>query len=91
VSLVAASGDVTAGSLNLGQKDVELVVSVSPSQLTAQTQGQFWLPMYYTSWYGPALLKGDTLLKQLSGIPQDPSIWTGDPVNVALTYGNSYE
>jgi hypothetical protein len=91
VSLVGASGDVTAGSLDLGHQAVELAVSVHPSQLDAQPQGQFWLPMYYSNWYGPALMKGDALLNQLAGIPPTPSMWTGDPVSISLIYGNSYE
>jgi hypothetical protein len=91
ISLVGASGDVVIGSQNLGHKDVELALSVHPSQLDAQTQGQFWLPMYYANWYGPAILKGDSLLNQLAGIPPTPGTWTGDSVSVNLTYGNSFE
>ena len=91
VSLLDASGNVVVGSLNLGNNSVELATSVHPSQLDAQTQGQFWLPMYFTNWYGPTILRGDSLLNQLAGIPQTPSTWTGDPVSVNLNYGNSYE
>ncbi|KAK4166859.1 hypothetical protein QBC43DRAFT_349594 [Cladorrhinum sp. PSN259] len=90
-SLVAASGDVVIGTQDLGTHHAELSIPVHPSQLEAQMQGQFWLPMYYANWYGPAILRGDALQHKLSGMPPTPGIWAGDDVGVNLVYGKTYE
>jgi hypothetical protein len=71
---------VAVGALSLGTFDDELSVQTHPVQLDGGTTGDFWLPMYYTSWAGPSLVGRDTALHELNGIVRDrPDVVVGLP------------
>jgi hypothetical protein len=66
-SLVRAKGPVAVQGITLDPFDGELSVEVHPVQQFAKKQGDFWLPMYFTSWTGPSLVTADENMLRLSG------------------------
>jgi hypothetical protein len=92
-SLVDAAGPLSVGGVNLGNFDGELSVETHPVQLHAQKQGDFWLPMYFTAWTGPALVTLDSDRTRLAGGPDQTGLARvkGVPPGVALTYGKTYQ
>lgn len=57
---------------------VETGVQVFPMKLNADAGALFWLPSYFTQWYGPSLVLPDTRAAQLdaSGALADPGIYS---------------
>lgn len=94
-SLVLAAGELTIGTIHFPPDPVELFVGTHPVQHNVQDSGPsrtFWLPMYFTSWSGPALVAGDELKNRLTGIPPSPpGTMMGIQPGTILTYGKSYE
>jgi len=89
-SLAAVHAEhVLLGALDLGPFDGELQSEVHPRSLGEQ----LWLPAYYTSWTGEALVVKsleDRLLRGVPGAVASPYAAT-DLGAVALRYGQSYE
>lgn len=56
---------------------VETGVSVYPARINGDLSTPFWLPSYFTQWYGPSLVLPDTRAAQLdaSGALADPGIY----------------
>lgn len=57
---------------------VETGVQVFPMKLNAEAGAFFWLPSYFTQWYGPSLVLPDTKAAQLdaSGALSDPGTYS---------------
>ena len=92
-SLVPAAGELGIGNVDLGNFEGELGVATHPVQLDAKTTGDFWLPTYFTSWYGQNLITLDATKYQLdtkADVPQRPGV-IGTPPDIKMTYGNSYD
>jgi len=92
-SLCDASGPVGVGTIKVGDFSGDLAVEATPAQLDGEVKGTYWLPLYFVSWIGPALVAPDALTHQMmgGGDPTDPSRVNPVAPGVALTYGNSYE
>ena len=92
-SLCRARGPVKVDKVDLGTFDGELGVETHPAQLDGQKTGDYWLPMYFTSWTGPGLATLDTVTMVLSGDRDraDPTRVQALPPEVALRYGKDYE
>jgi hypothetical protein len=60
---------------------VETGVQVFPMKLNADAGGFFWLPSYFTQWYGPSLVLPDAKAAQLdaSGALADPGTYSNGP------------
>ena len=92
-SLCRARGPVKVRATAVGDFDGELGVETIPTQLDGETTGDYWLPVYYTSWTGPALVTVDALTLRLGGAPDptDPGRVQGVAPGVLLRYGKAYE
>jgi hypothetical protein len=92
-SLVHVTGDITYAGIDLGTFDGDLGVDVTPTQLLGNTDGEYWLPSYFTKWPGTSLVIRDPLLNQLADTPADnvsPLTPVGEDA-VPLRYGHDYE
>jgi hypothetical protein len=91
--LSRAGGPVRVGALEVATFDGELAVETHPVQLEMQKTGTFWLPMYFASWAGPALVGVDILGHQLVGGADktDPSRVQAIDPNFPLRYGRTYQ
>jgi hypothetical protein len=92
-SLVAATGDVGIGNLDIGHFDGELGVETHPVQMDADIKGKFWLPTYFTAWTGRSLVSLDDVKYRLDGGPDvsnRPGV-KGTPPKIQLTYGKTYD
>jgi hypothetical protein len=92
-SLCAAAGPVGVGMTKVGDFRGDLAVETTPSQLDGEADGTFWLPMYFVSWIGPALIAPDALTHRMMGgaDPTDPGRVNPVMPEVALAYGHTYE
>ena len=91
--LVQASGPLKLPGVDLGKFDGELMVEVHPIQLDAQIQGIYWLPSYYTAWFGPSLVGPEITRLLLSGgrdLRKSDKVRGVDP-DLACAYGKSYD
>ena len=61
---------------------VETGVQVFPSKINAEADAGFWLPAFFTQWYGPSLVLPDTNAAQLdaSGALADPGKYEGGKI-----------
>ena len=92
-SLVHAGGPLKLPGVDLGKFDGELMVEIHPVQLDALIQGTYWLPSYYTSWFGPSLVPPEVIRLLLSGggdFRNSDKVQGVDP-DMACTYGQSYD
>jgi hypothetical protein len=92
-SLTVATGPLSVPGVSLGVFSGELAVEIYPAQLEAQLTGQFWLPMYFSQWFGTSLVSLDPNRLKINGV-QDPS--PSPPVqgvqpSLPLAYGNDYQ
>lgn len=94
-SLVLAAGELTVGNVHFPPDPIELFVRTHPVQHGVQDSGpprEFWLPMYFASWSGQALVAGDEFKNRLTGIPRSPpGTMMGIQPDTILTYGKWYE
>jgi hypothetical protein len=92
-SLTHASGPVQVPPVDLGTFDGELGVETHPVQLHGEKTGDYWLPTYFTSWTGPALVTLDTDTIRLAGGPEKSGAArvTGTPPDIPLRYGTTYD
>jgi hypothetical protein len=90
--LCAAKGPVTVGTIALSPFDGELAVETHPVQLDGDAVGDRWLPMYFTSWMGAALVGADPDMRRfVLGDASPPTKLVGVKPGVALQYGHEYE
>ena len=91
-SLCGVHSDVSVDGIDLGNYDGEQAVETHPTQLDADTTGEYWLPAYFARWLGAAVIGGDPIGRQLSGAPA-PAGGGVQPVDpgVPLRYGTTYE
>ncbi|HEY8755591.1 MAG TPA: hypothetical protein VIN65_04475 [Candidatus Dormibacteraeota bacterium] len=91
-SLCAVHGDVSVDGTDLGLYDGEQAVETHPTQLDADTTGEYWLPAYFARWLGASVIGGDPIGRQLSGAaaPAAGGVRPVDP-GVPLRYGTTYE
>lgn len=93
-SLVGAEADLAVGPIGLGHFAGELTVEVKPVQLDNESDGDYWMPAWFTQWRGHSLVTADGVGLQLSGTSAANSTDTYEPVGadaVALRYGTSYD
>jgi hypothetical protein len=92
-SLCRAQGPVKVRAITVGSFDGELAVETIPTQLDGEKTGDYWLPIYYMNWTGPALVTIDVLTQRLGGAPDptDPNRVQGIAPDVPLRYGKTYE
>ena len=92
-SLCAAAGPVGVGATKVGDFRGDLAVEATPAQLDGETDGTFWLPLYFVSWIGPAIVAPDALSNRMLGgaDPTDPGRVNPVAPDVKLAYGHTYE
>ena len=106
LNLVKSKQVYNIGGVSLGNSindELELPYQVFPTQPDNDTNGAYWLPMYFTSWIGKSLVlkDEDSILIYRNDEEINP---VGDPKNVNATnafdavpvdaellYGNTYE
>jgi hypothetical protein len=89
-SLVQGETSLLLDGIDLGTHSGEFQVDIAPSRIMGDTSGTFWMPSYFATWKGPALVGHDTLGLALLGESGD-SIITGTAPALALRYGQEYE
>jgi hypothetical protein len=94
-SLCQAAGPIsinTPGLRSLPNFKGELKVETNPIQNDGTLTGDFWLPQYFASWYGPSLATSDRNAIVLGGQPTDINTGRIQGVDPAIwpTYGLSY-
>jgi hypothetical protein len=91
-SLCRGRGLVGVGAVSLGTFDGELFVEATPVNLNGDQTGDFWLPIYFTNWYGVSLVGVDTDSRALSGAPPSTAAGvTGVAPDLPLRYGTDYQ
>jgi hypothetical protein len=74
--------------------EIETGVQVYPSRINADLAGAFWLPSYFTQWYGPSLVLPDSRAAELdeTGSLADPGRYQNDNIkDHPEQKGNLYE
>lgn len=73
---------------------VETGVQIYPATVNGDLNGQFWLPSYFTQWYGPSLALPDTRAAELdiSGALANPGTYSDSRIKENQNQrGNLYE
>ena len=89
-SLVEGETRLVLDGLDLGSHKGSFHVEVAPNKLMGDTSGAFWMPSYFTSWRGPALVGPDPTELALHGAPTTATV-IGTQPELKLRYGQSYE
>jgi hypothetical protein len=85
-------GSIQVGGLHLGMFDGEMAIELAPSQLQGKSDGEYWLPPYFTRWTGSSLIAADAIAFQAANTTPGPRVLK--PVaerSVPLRYGTSYQ
>ncbi|KAK3312372.1 hypothetical protein B0H66DRAFT_633075 [Apodospora peruviana] len=96
-SLVRAKGSYGVGRFRRDDFDGDSAVEVYPAASINKGQpAKFWMPMYFTTWTGPALVGLDNDRMIVSGRSETadaglPRLEGVTPPNLALFYGRDYE
>lgn len=71
----------------------ELGVQVYPAKINADPAGFYWLPSYFTQWYGPSLVCPDEKAAALdaSGALADPGSYSDSKISATKQVGGLYE
>jgi hypothetical protein len=70
-------------SVSPAKTPLETGVQVFPVKINADLATAYWLPSYFTQWYGPSLVLPDTRAAELdeSGALADPGSYSDDKIN----------
>jgi hypothetical protein len=96
-SLVTAKGSYGVGRFRRDDFEDETGVEVYPAaSIDKNKPPQFWMPMYFSTWTGPALVGLDNDRMIVSGRPKNtdsqlPRLEGVAPPNLPLLYGRDYE
>jgi len=106
LNLVKSKQPYTIGGASLGNgadETLELPYQVFPTQPDNDTNGSYWLPMYYTNWIGKSVVLKDTdavkIYRNNEGLDPVGAAKNVTPNNMfdevaaeaKLMYGNTYE
>lgn len=101
MNTVVTNAEYRIGNTSIGNKiglPLELPYQVYPTQIDHNSNGGYWLPMYYTNWIGKSLVMKDEDAAEIYYHHQSKTnpttleqLFSAPPLSLPLLYGNSYD